>query len=86
MKRYKVKYWNREKSKPHYLVDFTKSGKWDGVQIWFYGYKKKCSQYNLKNGLANGIYRSWYSTNLKNGYFRNYKKDNEQGIKIDFKN
>lgn len=83
MKRYKVEYCEIDRSKPRYLTEISKSGKWSGntVSLTLNG---KNWQEKLKNNLLNGIDK-WWEYSKKNIHFQNWKKHKTQGIKISFK-
>lgn len=77
MKKYQVQYWNKDRSKPHYLFELSESGRWNGVGNYFWHDGIKIGQTKTKNRLLNGIYK-------ENEIFRNFKKDKRQGIMINF--
>lgn len=84
MKIYKIAHWDKDMSKPEYLIPFSKSVRLNGVLIYFSRYGRKGHQTNWKNGLRIGIDKVWLSSS-KNWYFQNWKKDKIQGIEISFK-
>lgn len=85
MKRYKVTYYQGDRSRPSHLTQISKSEISDGVGIWFYGDGIKYWQNKIKNDLLNGADKIWCWGNSKNYHFQNWKKEKTQGIKIDFK-
>lgn len=86
MRRYKVKYFSGDRSKPDCITQISKSRRWDGTRIRFWSDVRKGWQGKYKNGLLNGIYKDWWwYNNPKNTHFINWKKGNGQGIRIKFK-
>lgn len=84
MKKYKIRYWDEDKSKPLDLIQWSKSGKWHGVTIIFYIDGTKDCQDNWKNDFADGLEKIW-SSGSKNRCFQNWKKHRVQGINISFR-
>lgn len=83
MKRYKITYWREDRSKPYSLNQISKSGRRDGVRIYFWSNGRKHWQAKFKNGLFNGLIEDW-RLNPRAFYFINFKKDNTQGIIMEF--
>lgn len=84
MKRYKIEYWNSDKSKPARLAEISKSGKRNGARIPFFVDGRKHWQDHWKNGRMNGLEKEWCWTNPQNWLSKNWKKGKKQGIKINF--
>lgn len=84
MKRYKVDYWDTNKSKPYFLTELYKSGKWNGNTASLTLNGKKTWQCKYKNDLIHGLYKEW-KINLRNIDLQNWKKNTPQGIQIVFK-
>lgn len=85
MKRYKVRYWEKEKSRPFRFTETSKSGRMNGGQISFLVDGRKYWQGNFKNNRWNEICKVWLFNNPKNSYFVSWKKHRTQGMQIIFK-
>lgn len=83
MKRYKIEYFLGDRSKPHCLIELCKLEKCCGKYIYFFDDGIKSSQVTYKNDLLNRIEEEIVDN--KKWYFRNWKKNKEQGIEIKFK-
>lgn len=85
MKRYKVEYQDRDKSRFSCLTEISKSGRFDGIAVRFWHNEKKVWQDKFKNGTLNGFGKYWLYSKTKNNSCLNWKKGNAQGIRIVFK-
>lgn len=83
MKRYKIEYWDIDRSKPYVLIQMSKSGKWDGVRIYFLKNGGKKYQYKWKNDLIDGMCKDWWCYPVI--CFSIWKKSSLHGIKITLK-
>lgn len=65
MKRYKIEYFQGDRSKLSCITELSKSGKRDGTRIVFLSDGRKGWQDNWKNDLLNGIDKDWWLHNKK---------------------
>lgn len=84
MKNYRCIHFDSNKKFPHIFYEISNSKKIDGIRIDFSEAKIKHYQSALKNDLMNGLEKWWWGDS-KNYVYQNWKKENAQGIKIDFK-
>lgn len=84
MKRYKIEYYRGNRSAPEYIAEISESGRHIGIGVSFFEDGKKMWQDNWKNSRINGLDKKWFK-GTKNVFFQNYKKFEQQGIRIKFK-
>lgn len=85
MKRYIVGYWFGDESKPFYIIPILKNGDFHGKLCFFSRSGKKKRIEHLKNNRLNGLKDLKEDFFIINNYCVNYKKDEFQGIGINFK-
>lgn len=83
IKRYKITFYRGDKSKPCYLTELSKSGEQEGVRVGFISQGIKLFQDNWKRNRLHGLQKHYFNF-CKNLHYKNFKKNELQGIVISF--